>query len=753
MKKSLFVFSLFLLLLNTSFFAQNSANLSNISSTNKSVLNSILGEDQTVESGKSLESDSLTKQLKSSAKKANTNTAVRCFKLAENCMVGKDWRNALSKAEMGLSYDDTISDLIYIKAAAKINLGETKYEVKQIIEEAFEKNNWVGYSKNGARILYADLLCDTGFYKESLEVLDSEPFIYSADAEIIRIKNFYRLGTEESYNQARLKINSSRRVYSSDARFVNIFFNYEVYNMLSKKMEYGSYEIPELVQIIADSYIAKIPDYSNTTGNIEVIAAFFATPDLQKRLTSSIYAKNNYYFPLFSLLGLQNGVLTEQQALDLFIKNSGTGAEANFDLLVLETLVNAFTDADVKNQLTKYLNEYDGIIYLDDDKDLQQEMVVKYSLGRPAKISYDYNNDGVVDFVATCDYGTPVSLKYFSPDVDVEYDQFPYVKKISLLEKNTVFNFLYNDYVFEPIGMVADKYVSLDGFSLYLPDIKGKLKRVVANDLIEATASIEIPIDERPEGKIVYTMLKGQLTFAKFYEGNKEYAYCDFEEGLPFVRFADYDSDGYYETYETYDVYDPNGNVKYDDNKLVVDVFSKIADAQNIYLKEVQIDRNLNTKFEYAEIFTGNNGRICLWDYDDDGICDIKYTNFPYIEGESIIQETVFYSTDLMDDGTEANNQKVVLTVVDDVPLKLLYEGKELMIFAGENKNFYWLENKPVQKTEGDFESFQSYLEEKIIKDININSEHGAVKVIQIDDYRMLVIKVFEDIFCNFLFE
>ena len=124
-----------------------------------------------------------------SALSANRNTALRCLKLAENCLLAKDWSNALKQADLGLTYDDSISDLIYVKAAAQINQDKTKAYVLNLISQAFDKNNWLGYNKNRARILYADLLSDTGLYSRSVSVLDSNPLIYSADAEFIRIKN------------------------------------------------------------------------------------------------------------------------------------------------------------------------------------------------------------------------------------------------------------------------------------------------------------------------------------------------------------------------------------------------------------------------------------------------------------------------------------------------------------------------------------------------------------------------------------
>ena len=93
---------------------------------------------------------------------ANKNMAVRCLKLAENCLINGDWNNALRQAELGLSYDETISDLIYIKAAAQIQLNEKKADVIVLIKKAFDCDNWVNYKKNGARILYDVLVCVTG---------------------------------------------------------------------------------------------------------------------------------------------------------------------------------------------------------------------------------------------------------------------------------------------------------------------------------------------------------------------------------------------------------------------------------------------------------------------------------------------------------------------------------------------------------------------------------------------------------------
>ena len=122
---------------------------------------------------------------------ANRKTAVRFLKLAEDYLTQRIWSSALAQAQMGLAYDDTVADLWYIQAASLINLGKGRAEVLSLVTKALTEGEWVDYNRDGARILYADLLCDTGRYEQALGVLDASPFIYSADAEYIRIKSYY----------------------------------------------------------------------------------------------------------------------------------------------------------------------------------------------------------------------------------------------------------------------------------------------------------------------------------------------------------------------------------------------------------------------------------------------------------------------------------------------------------------------------------------------------------------------------------
>ena len=121
----------------------------------------------------------------SSVQAANRRTAVRCLKLAKNYLSSNEIENALAQVELALSYDSTISDLWYIKAAALNLKGEARANIIPLVMKAMTEGEWVDYNRDGARILYADMLCDTGSYDQALAILDTTPFIYNADAELI----------------------------------------------------------------------------------------------------------------------------------------------------------------------------------------------------------------------------------------------------------------------------------------------------------------------------------------------------------------------------------------------------------------------------------------------------------------------------------------------------------------------------------------------------------------------------------------
>ncbi len=675
---------------------------------------------------------------------ANKNTAVRCLKLAENCLMSRDWNNALKQAELGLSYDDSISDLIYVKAAALMNMNSKKADVLGQINKAFELDNWVNNKKNGARILYADLLSDTGKYEDSMNLLDSQPFIFSADAEFIRIKNLYRMGTSQSIENARLKLNSAIRIYPSDSRFANLFFMFEMALLQNYAILGINYEIPDIVKTVANYYISKLPDYDGKNLELELLASFFASSDMQNRLVRAIDSKEQTVHPLLAVAGLQVGLYSEKKAVELFFET----VENAFCLSDLEFLTLHLRDSEVLNFLLEKLLNYDGFVYVDGDFDLQNEVVIEYKTGRPLNINCDFDNDGNQDFYAKCDFGSPEIVQLQGEKVSVYYQEYPFVSKIILHDnsktdevqqnKQTVLNYFGKEFSFAPVELKENDVFGMLGLDFYVPVFTNTQFSLPDFDSLYKNAiSVEYPVKERENAKVVYTVFQGETISAVFLQNEKNYAFCNFSN-IPFGRAVDFDDDGVYETLEQYDLIleNPDASSLYEP-EFLSDIFGEnflhqmINENKKIYLQKISIDRNSNHFYEYAEEYLSDNGKISFWDNNDDGVIDCKHTRFPQKNDESLQEESVFYDKD--------GKMIVSIIFVDKTPIKMFESDKEVLISAGENKNFYWIEE------------VQSLQVENQILDSFKNMKQGAVEIFESEGARFSIIKVEEDYFCKLL--
>ena len=685
---------------------------------------------------------------------ANRNTALRCLKLAENCLLAGDYDNAYNQAVLGLSYDENISDLIYIKANAEMAKNEKKANVIKDIEKAFEINEWVSYSVNGARLLYADLLSDVGLYDKSMKVLDEKPFILTADAEFIRIKNLYRMGTSSSINDARLKVNTSRRIYKDDNRFPALFFMFELKYMQDAFINQEDYEIPTIVKTIADSYIVDLPDYSGENSLIELMALFFADKsteekiDEQTRLVKAVAAKEMKLNPLIAIAGLNVGLYSQQEAFDMFFNLSSN----NLELSLLESFSLMLTEDEVQKQFVEKLNNYEGIIILDIDNDLQPEVYISYKTGRPDEIKYDKNNDGIVDVFASCDFGLPSKIYFYNNNTTITYKSFPSVSRITFEDKDYSFIFIDNDLELTPFTLVENEIFSLKGLKFFVPKIEKNFTIPNSNVLINKAVELELKTKERNDSRVVYELLNGKPVYADFYNGNEKYAYCVFTKDFPLIRKVDYDGDGHFETEETYNVLKENETpLTKEENEFVTSVFHPLSIRQDIYLSMVRIDRNANTFYEFTEQYIGPDGKITSWDNNDDGIIDSQFIRYPMEKNaidENIDNIVVPKKESLKEDSIffDKNGEPYIsINFIDKVPVKMNLQNQEVIISSGEGKNFYWIED-----TDDDIKE-RMEIEKYIVEEESKNLSNGLMKIVDMRGVRASVIMVNDNIFCKII--
>lgn len=653
---------------------------------------------------------------------ANKKTAQRCLSLAENYLLNNSYQSALSQAELGLSYDDSISDLYYIKATAQNNLTFLRADVLETVKTAIEKDNWINNNRNNARVLYADLLSDTCNPQASLDILQQAPVIYSADAEFIRIKDYYRLATQDGINQARLKLDTVRRIFPKDERFPYLFFMFETRFMNYAAMKGLDYVIPENVQRIANDYILKMPDYKNKAIDLEIMASMFTSGESQKRLLRAAGEKGKQT-PIYALAALKAGIVTEEKAFNLFF----TGDTESFDITTLEAFSLLIKDESLKEELKKHLESFEGTVRIDENLDLIDELIVKYERGRAANIYYDADNDGHIEISAQCDFGVPLYISFSNPSMQLFYDIYPYVSNIQ--EQNVSYFFNTTDYVYSPFDMSIDSVFTDLDVEFYVPFVNDEYTAPERSIMLLNTNLVQVPVTERPGAIANYVLVTGKPYSISFVdENNNKYSWAVCQEGFPFVRYVDYDNDGILETTEYYNIDEKKEYQSDDEKEVLAKIFGINLFDQDFYLTQIKIDRNNDGLPEFSEQYLEKGGKVSSWDNDGNGIWDYEFIRYPY-EKAPLTEETIFYD----DKGMEI----VSVTDLDGIPSKVKVNKVEQPVISGANADTYWISKK---------ESVS--IEKAIINSVGNKLNIGVVMLVDLkNDGRYSVIKIGKNIF------
>ena len=662
----------------------------------------------------------------------NRKTSVRCLKLAESFLASKDYGNALMQAEAGLSYDSSVADLWYIKAFSSLSLGETKNEVLNLLSKAFTNGQWVDYNRDNARILYADLLCDTGKCVQALNILDAKPFLYSADSEFIRLKAYYKMKDQKSVLKAREKVDSARKIYPSDRRFAKLFFQHE-YNLRRLNLFQEESDVDYVLKI-ASSFISKVPEYDFPDAELEIYAAIFSSGEKQRRLLQAFVA-HGLNHPLYSVCALKANLISQKEAFDYF-----TGfADESVSLSVLNDLVSLFTEESVLQDVKNYFNSYSGTVFVDVDENLENNLKIKYSRGRSETLEYDIENDGIIDISSTFDFGVPLEV-VFSDKMILFYADYSYVSKIKVfdfLENPEVeFNFMDSSFLCTPFDIlpleVLKTKASLDFF---VPFVKKNFIIPSKEEFFSYVSKIVIPSQERENASVSLTVLDSKIESAVYTQGDFPYAFAVFEENGSVSRKIDNDGDGVCEVTEIYDLIPPYYEYSKNQDDIIKKLSGNFLLGKPLYQKMVQIDSNADTVPDFSEEYLLNGDKITLWDRDSDGKWDIRYKKMTDSSSGSVIEESSFYR--------KTDNVLVTVRFENFIPVNI-FEGDLIKkdVFQGEDKNFFWISKKASPSDE-----------KFILENVSAFLTKGKTEAVQIGENRFTVVSVLGKIFCETVFE
>jgi len=677
-----------------------------------------------------------------SASAANRKTAIRYLKNAKQHAAAHNWSDADSLSQIGLEYDSSIADLWYIHAAARHFLGDKRATILPLIENALETGRqWVDYNYDNARILYADILSNTLQYSKALDILDAEPFVYSADSEYIRIKSYYNISnkkdknSQEALKKARNRVDTARKVYPEDIRFVELFYNYEYKNCFL-----SGEGIDEEVQRIADSFASAIKsgkNYKNISDDLKILSIVFSDNDDERLRLLKTFNSEGHKSIHFAEQALVNGIFDEIKAVDYFYLYSDASKDVPVNFAVLKSFASKLKNEEIKKEFAEYLNSFNGVLVFDTDDDMEINMTVVYKRGRPESIKYDKEQNGIDDWEANCDFGVPNEIK-LEGDVTISYGNWPYIDSAVYCIKNdenqsipmhssVEFKLISEKLLWTPFEIEVDSLIK-ENFSLdfFIPVIPEKIRNVNSTELLQSSSYYVMSSNERPNAFIKVIVLSGIPQSAKYYEGDinseKFYAIAQFENGLPHIRLLDSDGDGLFEIAETYG-FTKNLDRKYisesEEMQIITNIFGTPAKNTGFYVKEIHLDKNGDTIPEFIEEYTEGYGKISSWDTDSDGSWDIKYVKHPLLkEGDSLIEECMFHQP--------FTNEVVIITSENSVPKNVSIGNKNrIKVIKGlSSKKFYWIVDK--NNTTG-----TNLEEDEII--YNLESEkQGVAKIIQI---------------------
>lgn len=691
---------------------------------------------------------------KNSASVANRRTAIRYLQNAKLQAAEKHWKEANSLSKVGLEYDDSVADLWYISAISLYSLGEKRANVLPIIEKSLNERQvqWVDYNRDNARILFADILCSTLRFEEAIKVLDFEPFIYSSDAEVIRVKSYYNLAksngkySEDALKKARLRIDTARKVYPEDIRFADIFYNYEykicfldkLYSNESKTEE-NKIEIPSDVQKIADAFASSIRtgrNYKKLNDDLKLLSIVFSSDSDEKVRLLKSFNSENYKSVHFAEHALRNGILTETQAVDCFYKFADSSNDNPIRIDVLESFISNLTDEKMKTEFSQYLNSFNGIITSDTDGDLEDNMKIVYKRGRPESIEFDKNQDGIKDWSAICDFGVPQSLHLEDKDLNIVYGNWPSIHSaiydVKGNEKSTIptksklaFKLIADSLLWTPFEIVVDSSIKENlNQEFFIPTIPEKVRAVNGVELLLASSYYTMSSNERPNTTIQVSVLNGIAQSAKYFEGDIEngrlYAMAQFEKGIPVLRFVDSDNDGLFETTEYYG-HITDLSKKYitenDELEIITNLFGAPAKNTGFYVKQIQLDQNGDTVPDFVEEYTEGYGKISSWDTNSDGSWDVKYVRHPQKNENDVLKEDAIFHRPF-------TNEIVTVSTENGISKSVSIGNKTRMnVFVGEvSKDFYWLAEKSSKS-----------IEMKIIQEF-FDEKQGVSKVLSMKD-------------------
>ncbi len=657
----------------------------------------------------------------SSSQIANRQTALRCAQIAKSLLMEENYAQAFSQAELGLAYDEKISDLWYIKAmVAKVQKNPVA-EVLEFSQKAFSYADWTYFSEDLGIILYAENLINTGKSEFAYEVLENRKDVYSRDAEYLRALSCYLLG---DVTKARNIISSAINVFPEDVRFPKLFYKSEYYSsiFLDKEIDDGALSL-------ASKLNSKISLWTKNCNEILFYAHFFEQDqDLAKRMMYQ-------YFSEFDLIpesiptAIENQVLSQEDARVAFENFCKNGIEVN----LFKKIIASFTDEKQKILLVSFLSKFSGIVTYDINNDFIIDMKVTYNAGRPSFIQQDFNQDNVIDCEIVCDFGTPSILYDYIENLEISYGTYPFIDSVKIYDDTNYF-LIKDSFDWTIVDFIAEN-LCMD-FKFYfvkpiLTDAKINISELFSNSY---RISSEIIKNDGIYQKR-FVLANGLPVQSNYAKNGIPYATAIFEGGHILYRNVDKNNDGIYEVTEFYqfDSFNHKNFIQEDERiELYRELFGTIDVLEGLYISKISIDDNSDDIAECIEEFLPS-GKKTSW-FDSNGNLSVSYEKIIDIDNPDVIIEKSIFVNPI-------SKKNITVEFENGSPKKLFDEAEVFEVLQNDITPIFWINSIP-----------EDNLATCVFEFFNEETEQGKVYILEFPEFenvRILAIKIGENFFAE----
>ncbi len=605
-------------------------------------------------------------------------TALQYFSVAQSKLIEQEWQSAYALADHATIYDDSIADLYYIMAISLYEQGAEYYRIIPLLEKSLDKTiaAWYSFNRDSARTMLARCYVMTKNAEGAIAILDAPSYLQTSDAMLIRANAFY---VQKDVEKARMYVLEGASQHPFDLRFDELFYTYEYRNVSMER--YDTFieedseqaENPEIVLqeqglgFYASFFNARQTQFSRTNSNLLLYSAIFTENNVEKHRLLQAWNAQGEKDPLYALYALKENILSEEQAFEYMLTFFN-----DISITMLVDFISLLSEETVIDNARKYFNNYEGIVHFDVDGDLINELIVYYERGRPSKISFDENQDGMLSWEMLNDYGAPQSIEFFEDDLYFDYSTWPFVHSVTNSSNETTFYLVEDTIAHKVIDFVeVDAFKSILSVSFYTPSILDE-KEFLTMDLFNASYLVDTKVFEYDDSRVRYTVLDGIVKSAMYTQNEYPYAYFYFDNGVPISRNVDKDKNGSYEVLELYAQSDDKTLFS---EQLFHEIFAFEHLAQGQYIQKVLVDLDNDGLDDFSEEYIEVGRTIAQWDSNNDGSWDVHF-----ISDANSAQQEVQYIHPF-------TNEKSSILIEDGIPIQA--NGK--IISLDDAFNFYWI--------------------------------------------------------------